>query len=439
MSKRLIASAALVLLMSGCGLLDTNQPGVIEPGNLENYKGAQGKRIGAIAAFGFAMDGDGSFDTDSTDGMVLSSGLMSDEFIYVGPNPTPQEFSAHLINEINGSLDPLYFYIHRARIAADRATAALQQFSPDASSDAGIPEMMALSGFADISLAENFCSGVPLSYLQNDQVVLAPGSTTDAVLDTAIARFDAALAHPSIDTALQIGYLAAVGKGRALLDQGQFAAAGAAVAGVPTDFEYDNEHDASPSRLQNPVWSFTNTGLFSVADQSGGDGLPYRTFLDPRVPYDSTGTLGLDLITELFTILKYPAATTPIPVATGIEARLIEAEAQLHAGNVAGMNATLNDLRANSISPALDSLPVPAAGAAAEDQLFTERALWLYATGHRLSDMRRLMRQYGRSHDSVFPTGPFPKGGNYGPDVNFPIPQSEHQNPHFTGCIDRNA
>jgi hypothetical protein len=29
--------------------------------------------------------------------------------------------------------------------------------------------------------------------------------------------------------------------------------------------------------------------------------------------------------------------------------------------------------------------------------------------------------------------------GTYGPDVNFPIPFDEQNNPNFTQCLDRNA
>ena len=75
------------------------------------------------------------------------------------------------------------------------------------------------------------------------------------------------------------------------------------------------------------------------------------------------------------------------------------------------------------------------------DLLFSERAFWLFATGHRLGDMRRLIRQYGRTADEVFPIGDYLKGGSYGPDVNLPLPQEERNNPNFRrgGCLDRNA
>ena len=55
-----------------------------------------------------------------------------------------------------------------------------------------------------------------------------------------------------------------------------------------------------------------------------------------------------------------------------------------------------------------------------------------------LGDLRRLVRQYGRTQDQVFPTGTFFKNGNCGTDVNLPITTDELNNPSFTGCIDRN-
>jgi hypothetical protein len=52
--------------------------------------------------------------------------------------------------------------------------------------------------------------------------------------------------------------------------------------------------------------------------------------------------------------------------------------------------------------------------------------------------LRRLVRQYSRATESVFPTGPFPKGGNYDADVNIPLSADEANNPEFVGCLDRN-
>jgi hypothetical protein len=49
------------------------------------------------------------------------------------------------------------------------------------------------------------------------------------------------------------------------------------------------------------------------------------------------------------------------------------------------------------------------------------------------------VRQYQRTQDNVFPTGPFHKNGNYGTNVAFPVPDEEKSNPKFTGCLDTKA
>jgi hypothetical protein len=72
---------------------------------------------------------------------------------------------------------------------------------------------------------------------------------------------------------------------------------------------------------------------------------------------------------------------------------------------------------------------------------FRERALWLFLTAHRLGDMRRLIRQYGRTENTVFPSGAYyrPQFPTFGTDVTFPVPFAETNNPNFQQCIDRNA
>jgi hypothetical protein len=53
--------------------------------------------------------------------------------------------------------------------------------------------------------------------------------------------------------------------------------------------------------------------------------------------------------------------------------------------------------------------------------------------------MRRLIRQYGRGAESVFPTGSYFKGGVYGTDVNLIPNSAERNNPAYTGCANRDA
>ncbi len=82
---------------------------------------------------------------------------------------------------------------------------------------------------------------------------------------------------------------------------------------------------------------------------------------------------------------------------------------------------------------------VPATKDQAATLFFREKAFWTYGRGQRLGDLRRLIRQYGRTEDNVFPKGVYFKGGLYGSDVNFPVPDAEKVNPLFTDRLDRKA
>jgi starch-binding outer membrane protein, SusD/RagB family len=434
----------LLLLTGACGLLDTDQPNIVEPGDVESAAGADALRVGAISDFGFAKDGDGDVDLGRTDGQVLLSGLMSDEFVLSTTPPTEQEVDQRRVFTNNSTVYDMYWRMQRARAAAENAATALRAHAifPDSIPDIG--EMLSLAGFAYTYFGEDFCSGVPFSRLDGDTIAYGQPQTTTEMFTSAVQKFDAALAEPGVQTpaddrtddALVISYLASVGKARALLNLGQFTEAASAVAGVPTDFVYASEHADAPARLQNAIFNYSTGGLWSLSDQEGGVGLPFRTAADPRVPFEDTGDVGLDGSTEQFNLLKYGGASADVPVADGIEARLIEAEAALQAQDLGGMTDILNGLRD------LQGLgPVAAPGSFDEgvDLLFSERAFWLFSTGHRLGDLRRLMRQYGRTQAEVFPSGSYLKGGSYGADVNLPLPLEVENNPNSNGCLDRNA
>ena len=89
----------------------------------------------------------------------------------------------------------------------------------------------------------------------------------------------------------------------------------------------------------------------------------------------------------------------------------------------------------------LGPLADPGVAAARVDLLFRERAFWLFGRGHRVGDLRRLIRQYGRPAESVFPTGDWRSGSPYGTQVAFPVPQAEQNNPNVAGqgCMNNDA
>ena len=174
--------------------------------------------------------------------------------------------------------------------------------------------------------------------------------------------------------------------------------------------------------------------------------LPFASSRDPRVPttIPTAGAInGQDGQTYARTTTVY-GQLTGIDVANSIDARLIEAEVALKAGNAALWLSTLNALRAaplklGEVQPAvLPPLIDPGSADARLSLLFREKAFWTFSRGQRLGDLRRLLRQYGRTEANTFPQGVHYKGGNYGTDVNLPVVTDERNNPNFKGCLDRN-
>jgi hypothetical protein len=169
------------------------------------------------------------------------------------------------------------------------------------------------------------------------------------------------------------------------------------------------------------------------------NGLPYRSSTDARV---GAAAAGFDSYGHpIYLPTKYATdGSSPIVLADWIEARLIEAEAALQQRDAGTWLSIVNELRANAIVPALPDTTDPGDWDAEVSLHFHERAFWLFLTGHRQGDLRRLIRQYGRAPQSVYPSGPYTGFRTYGTDVDVPIPMREiNANPLVEGCLGRGA
>jgi hypothetical protein len=422
---------------------------------------------------------------------IPQTGLLTDELQATARNvlqannvfPDPNvAVDARLLPEGNYKLgtENVYNTLQQMRALANQAIEALAVYDPDHSANRR-GELYALEGYTEVMLADLFCSGVPLSTSDFDGgYTLQPGSTTMQVYQHAVALFDSALALAS-DSA-PIAGLASVGKGRALLALGQYAQAAEAVSSVPVTFQYSQSIKTCGSTLtttcpNTPTQTTLNlASIATVSDTEGGAGLPYASSHDPRTrrrtPY--VGIVNND--TVWFPAKYNYGGISTIVVASGIEVQLIQAEADLHAGNAAWLT-TLNTLRTTGVYTDVDTLIdqiVPnAVDTAKRDTtfwydtawvagtggvghlgpltdpgtadgrlalLFHERAYWLYLTGERQGDLRRLVTQY---HRTGYPSGSYPNlgayGTGYGPNIDAPIPISELNNSLFKGCLSRDT
>ncbi|HEX6747404.1 MAG TPA: hypothetical protein VF092_08975 [Longimicrobium sp.] len=449
-----VAALGLLLPLGACSvdkLLEVDDPDVATPGSVQDSTASPVVYAGAVGDFALAYSGTGSTGGGgSNESQILLSGLLTDEFRSHDTFDTRVEIDQRAIvtagangTTSNGQLDDVERNLHRARRSAETGVELFA--SSGKATDRRRAELFALAGYTYIFFAENYCSGVAFSSFPvgGGAPIFGTPQTTQQILTTAIERFDSALAIAPAASIEQ--RLALVGKARAQLNLNDRAAAAATVAAVPTTFSYLVFHSSNTTRQENGVYNYTiDSGRYGVANLEGGNGLPFITegetdgaIHDPRIPNNNTRP-GFDpsIPDPFYSQLKYPSRDSDVPLANGIEARLIEAEAALNGGASNTYLTALNTLRA---SVGLAALADPGTAAGRVNQFFKEREYWLWLTSHRLGDLRRLIRYYGRTEDGVFPTGAYFRGGNYGDDVNLPIYVDEGNNPNFTGCINRNA
>ena len=427
-----------LLLAAACNpnqALDVKDIDVVSPGQLNDKSALPTLRNGVLSTFQLAFSGGADLANGGHEGQATMSGLLGDEFLNAESFPDRISVDQRDIIPSNLSLVALFLDLSRARATADFASSQYNKL--DAGAD-GQSEVLSLAGFSYVLFGENYCSGVPFSTIDaGGNITYGDPQTRDEVLQIAVAKFDSAITIATAQEDADLLNLARVGKARALLDLDQADAAATAASEVPGSFQYLVRSSSNSLRQNNGIWNYTaNTFAFSVPEREGGNGLPYITANDPRLDVVVTGQLGFDRATPFNLQLKYPDQQSNVVLASGIEARLIEAEAQFRAGTPGPAIATLNALRAFA---GLDPLVDPGTDIERTNLLFQERAFWMWGTAHRLGDMRRLVRQYSRTEDTVFPIGEYHKGGEYGSDVNFPVSSDERNNPKFTGCIDRSA
>ena len=484
----LVLAAVLALPLAACNtdeIVAVEDPEQLRPEELEGagsipalMNGALRQLIGGYSGFG-------------DDAFLSASAVITDEWYYGDTFTTRQAADLRTLQPpILGNIsDAAYSRLHQARLNSRRAYAAIAEFTAPATAATDSvrrAQMRTIEGYSFVTLSEGWCGGVPFSRspetgpIDPSQIQYGAAIGTIAMNDSAVVKFNEGLALNAANN------LAKVGKGRALLNAGRFAEAAAAVATVPSSFVFMLEHSPNTGSQNNPVFSLQSNGRYGIANLEGAttptgtlrpdaptsgsgfppttgdgaEGLPFRGLQDPRVPHSNYGTCFSSSV-RCWGNNNYPDFEADVPLASGVEARLIEAEAAYQAGDFVTMLAKLNALRLATAthltalyprakqvfpvptdgSPTLAPLVDPGTAAGRRDMIFRERALWLYNTGHRLGDLRRLVRQYGLTSAEVFPSGTNFRGGTFGNDVNYPVPFVEENNPQFKrdACVTTQA
>jgi hypothetical protein len=418
---RLVAVAVLTLGLAACSLDVPLPPGLVDPNALSGAAGAKAIRDGPIVTLNGTIPS-----------VAFLSGILTDEL----RDTNGQYASIDSRSGFTVGLNVQYTRLQLVRYQLLDAIGTLQKRPASSYPKAWLVELYALTAYVEAILGEQICSGTPLSTVNDDGTPnYGDPLTTDQVFLDALAKTETALTF-SGDSA-RLDNLARVVRGRILLDLGRAVEGASAVASVPTDYVYEATFNSSNPNAMGGLGS--GTPAFAVADTEGRVGLPFASAKDRRVPWVARGSSSVGPIT-VYALRKYQTPLTPLPIANGVEARLIEAEASLPgADGVGSWLATVNALRATI---GLADTTDPGTSRARLDLVFRERAFWLFATGHRLGDLRRLVSRYARSPDETFPNGPYFQSANgtygmYGDVRSFPIaPGAESANPKFHGCLE---
>ncbi len=465
-STRALAAGLILAPIVGCStdtLLEVEDPDLIDPAATRSTEGALGLRTGALGRFRTITAGG-----EST---WLFGGLLADEWSTSSTFIQNDEADQRRIQTNNSSITTMFRSLSRVRTASNQAIAALKEFAPTNTTD--IAELYFARGFAEMQLAQDFCNGIPLTEVYPDSTIYGTPLPVADVFERAIVSYDSAMAAfvpaDSGASALLIKRAIRIGKARALLGLARYAEANTVLRGNGTTdtlaTTYAYQHTFVAVSGTNTIWGQgASARRYTVGDSLEGNArnllvrnaIPFFSARDTRLPVsyritvntkDTTlrdTTKSQDGLTFSRTTTLYGRLTS-VDVVNGIDARLVEAEAAYQRGDIVGMLRILNQLRAvpprlGDIQPvARPALVDPGTDAARVNLLFREKAFWTFSRGQRLGDLRRLIRQYGRTPETTFPEGIHYRGGTYGPDVNLPVPEDERNNPNFMGCLNRDA
>lgn len=419
MNIKHIARGALGVVVlffaTGCdSYFDVVNPNIIEASTVDPVE--DGETFSRSAFQNFA---------DAYADVAVYSGWFSTE-LWVGDTfPTRNEFGRRIVAETNGTYNNLWFDVSRAVATSDEVVRSLQ-VGPDPSSDVNIARAALSSGFAVQLMAETFCEGTIA--LSTDEP--GPKLNTAGMLAAAVDRFTTAYDVGTANGGSEgdsIANAALVGRARAHLQAGNLAAAAADASQVDDDFVFEVayvDQQGQRGRLGNGVF------LFSAGGSRESAVVPpvYRAQADagdPRIGYEDADRLAQDGVLQMYSQTKFPNWASPIPLASGLEARYIEVEANR---NTAEMLAFIQERRAAGDQPAYT-------GAVDETSLLAElmaqRSWDFWLEAKRMGDIRR--------HPGLVPNFIQPGDNYYKPAVGevsdqtcWPFPFSEtNANPNL--------
>jgi hypothetical protein len=430
----LTAIAAGLALTACSNLLEVQYPGRIPATNIND------PTLAAVLARSVVSDLECAYNNYSGGNSTQSDEFESSNGNVPGRNWGERTIGADEDDYVLGACDlTSYFGMHTtmqvARLQAETIGAQLNGWT-----DAQVPNranllatVMTYNGFPYLFMGETFCQ-VAFDQAGSAHTALNP----QVALTTAEEKFTAAVAQAQAAGNTDMLNLALIGLARAKLDlatgrpgdpttKGGFTGAGSAkfaeaastAAQVPVDYVKLADRGTESPRRYNKVWFFmTSNGYFVISAALRPGGADF----DPRMLVFDTGHGAFNPGTESWQTSKYAALNSPLELATGVEARLIQAEGLAQSGNVAQAMDLINAGRADAgLSPITgvttvdEALPVI---------MHERQAVLAFRGGNRLADLLRYGLPWKGANGSTKTVNEF-TGDLYGGTTCWPMPTKQ--------------
>jgi len=419
MKHSTIAVLGLLTATGACDLfnnaLEVRNPSVIPASGLEVPSNAQLLTVGAIADFECAA---GAY--------VVLGGEITDELIDATQTADryPYERRSMVSSDARYSTNTciglgVYTPLQTARFSALNVRSLLQGWT-DAQvpgRDTLITTLQAYEGYSLVLLGEGFCTMVVTTLDANRQKVYGGEISRDSVFKLAVAAFSDAITGATASGQTAVLNLARAGRARAYTDLRQYALAKADAQAVPAAFTKTVTASSISLRRNNRAWQENS----ATSDATTLD-TTYTKMNDPRVLFTDKARNSVTGY-HLYQQNKYTTSSSPIRLASGDEARLIIAEADIATGGFAGADSIINSFRTRGGQGAITSPD----SAAASDSLFDQRKREFFLEGQHLFDLIRFGKTANPPAGTVFLGG-----GTYASQMCLPLPDVEkNNNPNF--------
>ena len=373
-----LLTITLSLYLSGCGILDVDNPGSIVEEDLNVDI--------AIPAIVAGAGGDLSVAIGNTLGSVVTfSAIITDELQHVGSYPTWREVDDpnQPIDLQNITLNDLWMTAARARWVADDGARRIKEILGEdaANKSKDLAQILVYSGFAHLTLADLF-GDVPLDG--------GPAVPQNDVYQRAVDRFTEAIQVGSAAAGAATWVNAAYGgRARAYHIMKNIGAAVADANMLPADFRFDAVFSDNSGRERNySYWANITRNEASVSPQLRE---LYAQTNDSRIRCVYKG-IGGDGNRVWWTQFKHVSYASPIRLVGWQELELIKAEARHQAGDLPGAIEHINKVRAAALNDTtnapMEARPASTDANEVKDWLIHERRVEFFFEGRRMADCR---------------------------------------------------